>query len=101
MKFELLPFRLVGDLNAAEFRARRIVLVVEFDGKNVVVTRYRPIRPERRGLAIMHGIVTAQLREQWPPKVILVQPGIADVDRIQLALPRLGHRFAPASTVAA
>ena len=85
---------LIGDLDTAEFRARRKVFVVEFDGKNIVEARYRPIRPERRGLAIMHGIVAAQLRKQWPPGVVLVQLGIADVDRGQLAQ-RLGHRFPP------
>ena len=41
----------------------------------------------------MHGIVTAQLFEQRPPDVVLVEVGIADVDRGQLALQCLGHRF--------
>ena len=92
---KLLPFWLIGDLDAAEFRARRIVLMVELDREDVVVARHRPIGPERRRLAIMHGIVAAQLREQRPPGVVLIKPGIADVDRGQLALQRLGHRFAP------
>ena len=92
---QLLPFRLVGHLNAAELRTRRIGLVIEFDRKDVVVARHRPIRPERRGLAIMHGIVAAQLLEQRPPGVVLIKLGIADVDRRQLALQRLGHRLPP------
>ena len=91
----LLALRLVGHLNTAEFRTRRIVLVIELDRKNVVVARHRPIRPERRGLAIMHGIVAAQLFEQRPPGVVLIKVGIADVDRRQLALQRLGHRLPP------
>ena len=45
----------------------------------------------------MHGIVAAQLRKQRPPGVVLIQLGIADVDRGQPALVRLGHRFAPSS----
>src|SRR5271156_5843888 len=43
----------------------------------------------------MHRIVAAQLREQRPPAVVLIQPGIADIDRSEQPL-RLGHRFAPA-----
>ena len=34
----------------------------------------------------MHGIVTAELFEQRPPGVVLIELGIADVDRRQLAL---------------
>ena len=49
----------------------------------------------------MHRIVTAQLFEQRPPSVVLIEVGIADVDRRQLALQRLGHRFPPLLTVAA
>ena len=90
---ELLPLELIGHLNTADFR--RIVRVIEFDRKNVVVARHRPVGPERRSLAIMHGIVAAQLFEQRPPGVVLIEMGIADVDRRQLALHRLGHRFPP------
>jgi hypothetical protein len=43
----------------------------------------------------MHGIVAAQLFEQRPPGVVLIKVGIADVDRGQLALQRLSHRFPP------
>ena len=32
-----------------------------------------------------HGIVAAQLRKQRPPDVVLVEPGITDVDRRQRA----------------
>ena len=42
----LLPLGLVGDLDAAELRGRRIGLVVELDRKDVVVARHRPIGPE-------------------------------------------------------
>ena len=93
----LLPLGLVGHLDTAELRGRGIVFMVEFDGKDVVVARDRPIRAERRGLAIMHGIVAAQLREQRPPDVVLIEAGVADVDRRKAALQRLwlGHRLAP------
>ncbi len=97
----LLPLRLVGHLNTAEFRTRRIVLVVEFDREDVVVARHRPIRPERRGLAIMHGIVAAQLREQRPPGVVLIEVGIADVDRRQPALLPPGPSLPSPRSVAA
>ena len=49
----------------------------------------------------MHGIVAAQLRKQRPPGVVLIKMGIADVDRRQLALQRLGHRFPPLLPLAA
>ena len=89
----LLPLRLVGDLDTAEFGGRRIGLVVELDRKNVVVARHRPIGTERRGLAIMHGIVAAQLRKQRPPGVVLVQPGIADIDRFEACFAAPGPSF--------
>jgi hypothetical protein len=60
---QFLPLGLIGDLDAAEIRARGIVLVIELDFKDVVVARHRPIRSERRSLAIMHGIVAAELRK--------------------------------------
>src|SRR5712671_567099 len=98
---KLLPFGLVSHLDTAELRARRIVLVVELDRKNVVIARHRPVRPERRSLAIMHGVVATQLRKQRPPAVVLIEMRIADVDRRKAALQRLwlGHRFAPATAV--
>ena len=45
----------------------------------------------------MHGIVAAQLREQRTPDVVLVEAGVAHVDRRKVALQRLwlGHRLAP------
>src|SRR5947208_1848837 len=86
---KLLPFGLVGDLDTAEFGARRIVLVIELDRKNIVVTRHRPIGPEWRGLAIMHGVVAAQLREEGPPGVVLIKMRVAHVDRGKAALQRL------------
>ena len=91
----LLPLGLIGDLDAAKFRTRRVICVVEFDREDVVITRHRPIRSERRGFAAMHRIVAAELGEQRPPGVVLIKVGIADVDRGQRAQ-RLGHRFAPA-----
>jgi len=39
----------------------------------------------------MHGIVAAQSGEHRPPSVVLVKPGIADVNRFKPALQRLGH----------
>ena len=94
---KLLPFGLIGHLDTAELRARRIVLVVELDGKNVVVARHRPIRTEPRGFAIMQGIVAAQLCEQRAPEVVLVETRVAHVDRRKVALQHLwlGHRLAP------
>src|SRR6516225_3493160 len=67
--------------------------MVKLDRKNVVVSSYRPIGSERRGLAIMHGIVAAQMRKQRPPGVVLIEFGVADVDRIKLARLHLSHRF--------
>ena len=57
----LLPLGLIGDLDAAKFRTRRVICVVEFDREDVVITRHRPIRSERRGFAAMHRIVAAEL----------------------------------------
>src|SRR5260370_42044719 len=77
--------------------------MVKFDREDVVVTRHRPIGSILRRLAVMDGIVAAQLREQRPPGVFLIELGIADIDRRQRALQRvcLGHRFAPVPVVAA
>ena len=94
------PLRLIGDLDAAELGTGGIIRVIEFDRENVVVARHRPIRAERRGLAIMHGIVAAQLREQMAPGVVLIKPGIADIDRGQLALHGLRHPASLPSSVA-
>src|SRR5438874_11169215 len=71
--------------------------MVELDRKNDVIARHRPVRPERRSLAIMHGIVAPQLRKQRPPAVVLIEMRIADVDRRKAALQRLwlGHVSLP------
>ena len=78
----------------AELGSGGIIFVVELDRENVVVARHRPIRPIGRGFAIMHAFVAAQCRKQRPPSVILVDFGIADVNRPQLAL-RLSHGLLP------
>src|SRR5437667_12381572 len=99
---KLLPFGLISHLDTAEVRARRIVLVIEFDGKDIVVARHRPIGTERRRLAVMHRVVAAQLRERSPPAVVLVQVRVAHIDRRKAALLRLwlGHRLAPKTAAA-
>src|SRR6476620_1620010 len=99
---KFLSLWLVGHLDTAEFRARRIVFVIELDSEDVVVARHRPVRPEWRGFAIMHGIVASQLREVWPPGVVLIKVRVAYVDRRKAALQRLwlGHRLAPVPAVA-
>jgi hypothetical protein len=77
----LLPFGLIGDLDAAKLRGRGKIVVIELDGKDVVIACHRPIGPERRGLAVMHGIFAAQLRKQRPPRVVLIEMRVAHVDR--------------------
>ncbi len=50
---------------------------------DVLVFRHRPKGSERALLAEVHGGVPAQAAEIVRPDVLLVQPGIADVDLIE------------------
>ena len=80
---------LVLDLDAAELRGIRGV--IELHGHDVVVARHRPVGSVAALGAVVNRCLASQPREQRLPGVLLVDGGIADVDRVE----RLRQVLAP------
>ncbi|MET4736386.1 hypothetical protein ABIF73_000525 [Bradyrhizobium japonicum] len=73
----------VADGDAAERGGRGEHRMVGLDLHDVVVARHRPVRPEHRVLAIVHGILAAQAIEIGPERIRPEQLGIARIELLQ------------------
>jgi len=56
--------------------------VVDLDLHDVLVLGHRPIRAIQALGAVMHRVFAPQSREIGVPDVVLLEPGIADVDGV-------------------
>jgi hypothetical protein len=74
---------LILDLDAAQFGSRGIDRVIDLDLHDVFVLAHRPIGAVLALRAVMHRVLTAQPLEIGVPDVVLVEPRIADVDRVE------------------
>ncbi|MHC2696172.1 hypothetical protein ACVME9_008663 [Bradyrhizobium liaoningense] len=73
----------VADGDAAERGGGGEHRMVGLDLHDVVVARHRPIRPEHRVLAVMHGIFPAQPVEIGPERIRPEQLRVARIELLQ------------------
>ncbi len=57
--------------------------MVDLDLHDVLVLGHRPIGTVEACPAVMHRVLAPQPREIGVPDVVLVEPGFADVDRLE------------------
>src|SRR4029077_3608565 len=67
--------------NAAELGG--IGRMIELNGHDVVVARYRPKRPVATCRAVVHGSLAPQAGKKRCPSVLLVNGRIANIDRVE------------------